>query len=128
MAKTASSFPQFARVQDTFRNLQSEGEKLLTRVRKEATKLVSQDRRKLVDSLISQAKSIRTDLQKRTEKALHQLEATAEKALSRVEAQAKKGIDPLVKRLNLPTKHDLDLIGKRVSNLEKRVEEILKSA
>ena len=127
MATKAATFPRLAQVQDSIRNLQSEGEKLLTRIRKEAGKLVSKDQRKAIDSLIAQANSIRKDIQKRSEKALKTLESRAEKLYAQIEAQTKKRIDPLVRRLSLPTKHEVEQLAKRLSSLEKKVGELLDS-
>ena len=130
MAAKSTTFPRFGQVQDAIRNLQSEGEKLVTRIGKEAGKLVSKDRRKAIDNLISQARSIRNDIRKRSEKALKQLESRAETLYAELESQAKqarKRIEPLVRRLTVPTKHELELIAKRLSSLEKKVEELLES-
>ena len=127
MATKAATFPRLAQVQDSIRNLQSEGEKLLTRIRKEAGKLVSKDQRKAIDNLISQAKAIRNDIQKRSEKAIKVLESRAEKLYAQIEAQTKKRIDPLVRRLSLPTKHEVEQLATRLSSLEKKVGELLDS-
>ena len=127
MATKAATFPRLAQVQDSIRSLQSEGEKLLTRIRKEAGKLVSKDQRKAIDNLISQAKAIRNDIQKRSEKAIKMLESRAEKLYAQIEAQTKKRIDPLVRRLSLPTKHEVEQLAKRLSSLEKKVGELLDS-
>ncbi len=127
MATKAATFPRLAQVQDSIRNLQSEGEKLLTRIRKEAGKLVSKDQRKAIDNLISQAKAIRNDIQKRSEKAIKMLESRAEKLYAQIEAQTKKRIDPLMRRLSLPTKHEVEQLAKRLSSLEKKVGELLDS-
>jgi hypothetical protein len=127
MATKTTAFPRFAQVQQSLKGLQNEGEKLITRIRKEAAKLVSKDQRKAIDSLVSQAKAIRADVQKRTEKALKSLETRAEKVYARVESEARKRVEPLVRRLPLPSKHDLELLAKRLSSLEKKVEEIINS-
>ena len=127
MATKAATFPRLAQVQDSIRNLQSEGEKLLTRIRKEAGKLVSKDQRKAIDNLISQAKAIRNDIQKRSEKAIKMLESRAEKLYAQIESQTKKRIDPLVRRLSLPTKHEVEQLAKRLPSLEKKVGELLDS-
>jgi len=55
------------------------------------------------------------------EKALKTLEARAEKVYARVEKQ----VEPLVRRLSLPTKHEVELLAKRLGSLEKKVEELL---
>ena len=121
MATKTAAFPRLAQVQESLKGLQSEGEKLLARVRKEAGKLVSKDQRKAIDSLFAQAKALRTDLQKRTEKALKTIEARAEKVYAQVESR----VEPLVRRLSLPTRHEVQQLAKRLGSLEKKVEELL---
>jgi len=127
MATKGATFPRLGQVQDALRNLQSEGEKLVSRFRKEAGKLISKDQRTAIDNLLSQARSIRNDIQKRSEKALKTLESRAEKLYAQIETQAKKRLDPLVRRLSLPTKHEVELLAKRLSSLEKKVETLLDS-
>lgn len=125
MSSKAATFPQLAQVQKSIRDLQSEGEKLFTRARKEVSNLMSKDHRKILDNLLNQAKAIRDDIQKRTEKALKMLESRAEKILSQIESQAKNRVDPWVRRLSLPSKHEVELLAKRLSSLEKKVDALL---
>ena len=127
MATKTATFPRLAQVQESLKGLQNEGEKLIARMRKEAGKLVSKDQRKAFDSFLAQAKSIRTDLQKRTEKALKTIETRAEKVYAQIESETRKRFDPLVRRLPLPTKHEVELLGKRLTSLEKKVEELVSS-
>ena len=124
MATKAATFPGLAQVQESIRNFQSESEKLLARARKEASKLISKDQRKVIENLLDQAKAIRDDIQKRTEKALKTLGSRAEKTLSQIETQTKKHLDPLVRRLSLPSRHEVELLAKRLSSLEKKVDEL----
>jgi polyhydroxyalkanoate synthesis regulator phasin len=127
MATKTAAFPRLAQVQDSLKALQAEGEKLVSRVRKEAGRLVSKDQRKVFDSLVSQAHAIRVDLQKRTDKALKTIESRAEKVYTRVESEAKKRIDPLVRRLTLATRHDIEVLAKRLTALEKKLDEMATS-
>jgi poly(hydroxyalkanoate) granule-associated protein len=125
MATRPASFPSFASVQDSIRALQTEGEKLFTRGLKEATQLLGKDQRRALDDLLGRAKAIRKDIQKRTEKALKTLQSRTEKLLSRLDSQAKKRIEAIVLRLSLPTKHEVEQLAKRLSALEKKVDELV---
>jgi polyhydroxyalkanoate synthesis regulator phasin len=127
MATKTAAFPRLAQVQESLKVLQAEGEKLVARVRKEAGKLISKDQRKLFDSLVSQAQAIRVDIQKRTDKALKTIESRTEKVYARVESEAKKRIDPLVRRLTVATRHDIEILAKRLTALEKKIEELSSS-
>ncbi len=124
MATKAATFPGLAQVQETIRSFQSESEKLFARARKEASKLISRDQRKVIDSLLDQANAIREDIQKRTEKALKGFSSRAWKIFSQLEAEAKKRLNPLVRRLSLPSRHEVELLAKRLSSLEKKVDEL----
>ncbi|MGH7821307.1 MAG: phasin family protein [Candidatus Binatia bacterium] len=122
-AKNAT-FASFRQVQDSIRSLQKEGEKLASRVQKEVLNLVSKDQRKALERVLDQATRIRKDLQKRAERAMKEIETRAEKLFKRIEARAEQGIDPVIRRLNLPSRQDVESLGKRLSMLEKKVEEI----
>lgn len=125
-AKTRS-FAGFSQVGSSIRGLQKEGEKLLGRVRKEAARLVSRDRRKALENLVEQANRLRADLQDRVERTVREIERRAERILSRFETQAEKSFGPIIRRLNLPSRADVEALGKRLASLEKRVEEIVAS-
>ena len=124
MATKAATFPGLAQVQESIRNFQAESEKLLARARKEAGKLIGKDQRKLIESFLDQAMAIRDDIRKRTEKALKAFGTGAEKILSQIGAQTKKRLDPMVRRLSLPSRHEVELLAKRLSALEKKVDEL----
>jgi poly(hydroxyalkanoate) granule-associated protein len=124
MATKAATFPGLAQVQESIRSFQVESEKLFARARKEAGKLISKDQRKVIDGVVDQASAIRDDILKRTEKALKAFSSRAEKVFSQLEAQAKKRLNPLVRRLSLPSRHEVELLAKRLSSLEKKVDEL----
>ncbi|MGH7819959.1 MAG: phasin family protein [Candidatus Binatia bacterium] len=111
-------------VQSSIRDLQREGEKFLGRMRKEAVNLVPKEQRKRLEDLVAQATRIRNDVQKRAEKALKDLESRAEKLFRQLEARAEKRIEPLVRRLNVPSRSEIDSLARRVSSLERRLDEI----
>jgi len=125
MATKTATFPNLARVQDSIRDLQIEGERLFTRGLEEATKLIGKDQRKALDGFLSRAKATGKDIEKRTEKALKRLKSRTEKLLSQLDSQAKKGVEPIVRRLSLPTKYEVERLAKRLSSLEKKVDELL---
>jgi Poly(hydroxyalcanoate) granule associated protein (phasin) len=127
MATKTATFPNLGRVQDSIRDLQIEGEKLFARGLDEATKLIGKDQRKALDAFLGRAKAIRKDIEKRTEKALKRLKSRTDKLLSQLDSQAKKGVEPIVRRLSLPTKHDVERLAKRLSSLEKKVDELLEA-
>jgi poly(hydroxyalkanoate) granule-associated protein len=124
MATKAATFPGIAQVQESIRSFQAESEKLFARARKEAGKLISKDQRKVIDGLLDKASAMRDDIQKRAERALKAFSSRAGKIFSELEAQAKKRLNPLVRRLSLPSRHEVELLAKRLSSLEKKVDEL----
>ena len=126
MATKSATFAPFAQVQDSIRSLQTGAEQLLDTFRKEAGKLLSRkDRRKAIDSLLSQAKALPTDLRRKAGKTLKAFETRAEKVLSEAPSHAKRRIGWLVSRFSLPSKHEVELLAKRLSSLEKKVDNML---
>ena len=127
-AQAQPKFARFAQVQASIKNLQEEGQKLAARVRKEATNLLPKEQRKALQSLVTQAQAIRTDIQKRSQKAIKALESRAEELVEKIEEQARKGIDPILQRLSLASRDEIDLITKRLVALEKKVDDIASRA
>jgi polyhydroxyalkanoate synthesis regulator phasin len=125
MTTKATTFPGLNQVQESIRTLQSESEKLFARARREAGKLIGKDQRKALENLFDQVKAIRDDIQERTEKTLRTLWTGAEKILSQIESKAKMRLDPIVRRMSLPSKYEVELLAKRLSSLEKKVDELV---
>jgi hypothetical protein len=123
--KSATSL-SFAQVQESIRTLQSGAEQLLESLRKEVNKLLNgKDRRKAIDSLLSEVKALPTELQKKVIKTLKTFETRANQLRSGAQSHAKKRVGWLVSHFSLPSKHEVELLAKRLSSLEKKVEDIL---
>lgn len=110
-----------SRLQSNMKRLQRDAEGLLGRTRKQASQLISRDQRKAVDRLFSQAKKLRSDLEKRAERASKEVETRAERFLSTLEKETAKRVAPLLKRLDLPSRKELDALSRRIGQLEKRL-------
>lgn len=119
-AKPASS-QVLARLQDNMKKLQHDAEDLLKRTQKEATSLISRDQRRALDRLFSQAQRLRTDLEKRAQRASKDVESRAERLLSTLEKEAGRRVGPLLKRLDLPTRHEIKALSKRIARLERQL-------
>jgi polyhydroxyalkanoate synthesis regulator phasin len=125
MATKSAASPAFAQLHDSVHNLQSRAEELLDRIRKEAGALVGKDIRRKMDHLLNQARAFPGDVQKRGAKTMKALEARASGAVSEIRTQVAKRFEPLVGRLSLPSKHEVELLAKRLSSLEKKVDDLL---
>jgi ElaB/YqjD/DUF883 family membrane-anchored ribosome-binding protein len=126
MASSRSeSFPGLSSVQDSIRGLRSEGEKVFSQGLKEAQKLIGKDRQKVFKDWTGWAKAVRKDIHKRADGALKSLRSQADKLRSDLDSRARKSIEPIIRRLSLPTKHEVDQLAKRLSSLEKKVDQLL---
>ena len=123
--KSTATFPAFAQLQDSVHGLKTRAGELIERARKEAGKWTGKDGRKKIDQFLNQAQAFPTDLQKRAAKALKSLEARASEVLTDIRTQASKRLDPLMSRFSIPSKHEVELLGRRLSSLEKKVEDLL---
>lgn len=120
-----ASFPNLSSVQDSIRGLRSEGEKVFTRALEEVETLIGDEPRKAVRHWVDQAAAVRKDVEKRADKTLRSMRARAEKL--RCDIDARKALEPIARRLSLPTKHEVDRLAKRLSSLEKKVDQLLRA-
>jgi len=127
MAKATRSTPKkkaatdpLARLRGNMRQLQRDAEQLLSRTRKQASSLISRDQRRALDRLIDQARRLRSDLEKRAQRTQKEVEARAEKLLGGIEQQLMKRIDPVLRRLDVPTRKEIQALNRRIAHLEAR--------
>ncbi len=108
-----------SRLRTNMKRLQREAEGLLGRTRKQATQLISRDQRRALDRLLSQAKKLRTDLEERAERASKDVESRAERLVATIEKEMAKRLAPLLKRLDLPSRKEVEALSRRISQLER---------
>ena len=106
-------------LQNRMTKLQKDAEVLLRRTQKQAASLITKDQRKALDRLLGQATRLRDDLEKRAERAAKDLEARAERVRLTLEKEVSKRIDPLLRRLDLPSRKEIQALTRRVAQLEK---------
>jgi len=123
--KSTAAFPAFGQLQDSIHGLQTRAGELIERARKEAGRWMGKDGRKRIDQFLNQAQAFPTDLQKRAAKAWKSLETRASELLTDIRTQSSKRLDPLMSRFSVPSKHEVELLGKRLSSLEKKFEDLL---
>jgi hypothetical protein len=108
-----------AGLQERMGRLQKDAEALLRRTQKQAASLISKDQRKALDRLLGQATRLRDDMEKRAERAAKDLEARAERVRLTLEKEVSKRIEPLLRRLDVPSRKDLQSLVRRVNQLER---------
>lgn len=106
-------------LQDRMTRLQKDAEGLLRKTQKQAANLITKDQRKALDRLLGQATRLRDDLEKRAERAAKDLEARAERVRMTLEKEVSKRIDPLLRRLDLPSRKEIQALTRRVTQLER---------
>lgn len=102
------------------RRLQHDAESVLGRTQKRAAQLLSRDQKRAIDRLLAQARRLRADLEKRARRVTREVEARTERFVATVEKEATKRLKELLKRLDLPSRHELDELSRRIGQIEKR--------
>ncbi|HYD49988.1 MAG TPA: hypothetical protein VEB21_16645 [Terriglobales bacterium] len=110
-----------SRLQGNIKTLQTDAERLLRRTQKQATQLISRDQRRAVERMFKQAQRLRTDLEKRAQRASKDVESRANRLLSTIEKEASKRFQPLVARLDFPTRAEFRTLSRRIAQLERKV-------
>jgi hypothetical protein len=113
-------------VRASVRRMQTEGEKLVTRLRRDARAFAMRSRRETVSSLLSDARRLQTDLRKRAEKAIEELDAQRARFLATLEERVTGVVETVVKTLNVATHRELENLRKRVADLERRLDALSK--
>jgi polyhydroxyalkanoate synthesis regulator phasin len=113
-----------SQVRETVETLQKDGGKVLSRIRREAATIVSQDPRRNLEVLVDRAKTLRKDLRKRADRAVQQVESRGQKLIKRIEKGAESGLDPVLRRLKIASRTELESLRKRVHGLEQRIAEL----
>jgi F0F1-type ATP synthase membrane subunit b/b' len=123
--KRATSGPTsqvLSRFQANVKQLQHDAEQVLGRTRRQAERLISQDQKRAVDKLIGQAQRLRADLEKRAQRASKGIEARAERFLNSLEKETANRLKSLLRRLDLPSRKEVESLMRRIAKLEKEIE------
>ncbi|HVN85065.1 MAG TPA: phasin family protein [Candidatus Binatia bacterium] len=108
-----------ARLRGSMEQLQKDAERVLSRTRKQAAGLISRDQKRALDRLVSQARRLRDDLERRARRAQKEVETRAERMLGGIEHELTKRVEPLLRRLDIPTRKEIQALAKRIGQLEK---------
>jgi len=100
----------------------SRAEKLLSETWDQALDLLPSGPRKTVKDVSARVAKARADLRKRGRAALTRADARRERLVATIEKRAAQAIRPIAHRLDVPTRSDLDVLRKRLTQLERRFE------
>jgi hypothetical protein len=114
------------------RQARTRTEKLVNRTWKQALDLLPTGPRKRVKTAVARVDKAAANLQRRVDKAATNLQKRSERALKnarkrsenlvdRVETRAVEVAKPIVKRLDIASRHDVERLSRRVAQLERRV-------
>jgi hypothetical protein len=117
MPETLTARLSLDEVRASVKRAQTEGRKLVTRLRKDATALVN---RRPLDVL--------ADARKRATKAVHELDAQRQRVSTLVLERLAKLTDEAVARAGLAKAQDVSDLKRRVHDLERRIERVTKAA
>ena len=125
---TASRLPLFEDVRQSVKRMQEEGERLVGRLRHDARSFFVAQRngRATVTSALTDVTKLRADVQQRAERALKEIGSRRERVVATVEEQLARLTELTVKRLRLATHEELQGAVKRISDLERRIETLVK--
>jgi hypothetical protein len=117
MPETLTARLSLDEVRASVKRAQTEGRKLVTRLRKDATALVN---RRPLDVL--------ADARKRATKAVQELDAQRQRVSTLVLERLAKLTDEAVARAGLAKAQDVSDLKRRVHDLERRIERVTKAA
>ncbi|MBI3783655.1 MAG: phasin family protein [Deltaproteobacteria bacterium] len=120
-AKTGMTTQVLDRLQQNIRQLQRDAESIVGRTSRQATQLISRDQKRALERMLDQAQKLRTDLEKRAQRASKDLESRAERFLGTLEKETTKRLVPLLRRLDLPSRQEVNTLARRLGQLERRL-------
>ncbi|HVM96437.1 MAG TPA: phasin family protein [Candidatus Acidoferrales bacterium] len=120
-AKTGVTSQVLDRLQQNIRQLQRDAEAVVGRTSKQASQLITRDQKRALERMIGQAQRLRNDLEKRAQRASKDLESRAERFLGTLEKETTKRLVPLLRRLDLPSRQEVNTLVRRLGQLERRV-------
>jgi hypothetical protein len=102
------------------RQARARTEKLVNKTWKQALELLPAGPRKRVKTAAARVEKRATDLQKRGERVLKNARRQGENLVSRVETRAVEAMKPIVRRLDIASRNDIERLSRRVAQLERR--------
>lgn len=118
--RTAAPEP-LSRLRDAMQGLQRDAERLLRQTQTRATSLLRRDRKAAQDTLLGQAQVLRQSLEKQARQATRDLERRAERFRAAIEKEVNRRLGTLLARLDLPSRHEVAQLNRRIAQIEQRV-------
>ena len=107
--------------QAAVKRLRAEGERHLSRLRRDTDALFARSRRQAVAELLGTTQRQQADFRHRAERALRDLDARRTQILATVEKQVGSLTETLIRRLHVASREEVGDLQKRLAGLEQRV-------
>jgi polyhydroxyalkanoate synthesis regulator phasin len=104
------------------RTVRHDIERAARRAWKEAVDALPAAPRKAVRNLVQEFERATAQVRKRVKKTRADVEARGERLVDTVTERAEKVLNPMVRRLDVASRSDVDRLRKRIAALEKRIE------
>jgi polyhydroxyalkanoate synthesis regulator phasin len=109
---------------------QTDVERLVGRVRdgwRDGWKGLTDRRNGVINGLVKEVQRFQGDLQKRAELVVRRAEQRTSRVFNTVERGLTTSFSPLIRRLDVASRQDLEKLSSRVEELERRIEHMNKS-
>lgn len=127
MAKKAGMFAEprtmeaLAQFRTNMEALRREAEAQLVRKRRRGTRQAAAEPQQVLQRLLQQAQSLRAEMEKRAKRTSRDVGAQGEKLVTALEKESARWLQPLLKRLDLPSRSEVRRLNKRIAELEKKL-------
>ena len=108
------------RTEKQLRQARAQTEKLANKTWKQALDLLPTGPRKRVKSTVANVEKTAATLQKRGERALKNARKQGENLVSRIETAAVDAVKPIVSRLDIASRSDVESLSRRLTQIERR--------
>jgi len=109
-------------VRASVKRMQTEGERIVGRIRQEARAIASRPK---VSDVVADVRKLRTTVRERAEQVLEQVRTSD--AARTLREQATRVAETVIERLGLVTKDDFAELNKRLVEIEQRLEDLAKT-
>ncbi len=109
-------------VRASVKRMQTEGERLVGRIRQEARAIVSRPR---VSDVVADVRKLRTTVRERAEQVVEQVRTSD--AAKTLREQATRVAETVIQRLGLATKDEVAELTKRLSEIERQLGDLAKT-
>jgi exonuclease VII large subunit len=103
------------------RQARTRTEKLATKTWKQALDLLPTGPRNRVKSTVANVEKTAANLQKRSERVLKNARKRGENLVNRIESAAVEAVKPIVSRLDIASRNDVERLSRRVAQIERRI-------